>query len=47
MVVGIVVSLRESPGYDDVDHQERTNCDAYGARIDVDADACDHCGATR
>jgi hypothetical protein len=45
MVVGIVVSLRESPGYDDVDHQERTNCDACGARID--ADACDHFGATR
>ena len=45
--LGIVVSLRESPGYDDVDRLERTNCDACGARIDADADACDYCGTAR
>ncbi|WP_254764303.1 hypothetical protein [Natrinema marinum] len=46
VVAGIVVSLRESAGYDDVDHLERTNCESCGARIDADADTCDYCGAS-
>ncbi|MDS0477763.1 zinc ribbon domain-containing protein [Natrinema sp. 1APR25-10V2] len=47
ILIGIAVSLRESPGYDDVDRLERTNCDACGSRIDADADTCDYCGAVR
>ncbi|QLK26473.1 hypothetical protein HYG81_02310 [Natrinema zhouii] len=47
IVVGIAVSLREAPSYDDGDHLERTNCADCGARIDADADTCEHCGAVR
>ena len=47
IAVGIVVWLRESPGYDDVDRSSRTNCADCGARIDADADTCEYCGATR
>ncbi|WP_226041984.1 hypothetical protein [Natrinema sp. DC36] len=47
IVIGIAVSLRAAPGYDDGAHLERTNCVDCGARIDADADACDHCGAVR
>ncbi|TMT86568.1 hypothetical protein E2L06_08110 [Haloterrigena sp. H1] len=47
IVLGIVISLRESAGYDDVDRTNRTNCDDCGARIDADADTCEYCGAAR
>jgi len=47
IVLGIVVSLRESPGYDDVDRRTRINCDDCGARIDADADTCEYCGTAR
>ncbi|WP_254524210.1 hypothetical protein [Natrinema caseinilyticum] len=47
VVIGVVVTVRESAEFDPANRLERTNCENCGARIDADADACEYCGADR